>query len=50
MTTSTITTAKIIVIGGKGETGQRILNYLKQTYPELLLICASRQNTSNSVT
>lgn len=46
MTTSTITTAKIIVIGGKGETGQRILNYLKQTYPELLLICASRQNTS----
>ncbi|AZS50302.1 hypothetical protein DM558_05715 [Entomomonas moraniae] len=47
MTTSQTTTTKIIVIGGTGETGQRILNHLKQTYPTLSLTCASRQNTSN---
>lgn len=26
---------KIIVIGGTGETGQRILKYLKQSYPDI---------------
>lgn len=36
---------KIIVIGGTGETGQRILKYLKQSYPDISITCASRQNT-----
>ena len=36
---------KIIVIGGTGETGQRILKYLKQSYPDISITCASRKNT-----
>jgi hypothetical protein len=38
---------KIIVIGGSGETGKRILSYLHYTHPSITLACAARRNKNN---
>lgn len=45
MTTSS--TQKIIVIGGSGETGKRIVYHLSQTYPDLHISSAARRAQPN---
>ncbi|WP_156873927.1 hypothetical protein [Psychromonas hadalis] len=33
---------RLLVIGGSGETGKRIIDYLNRSYPELHISCAAK--------